>query len=260
MSLFGNDNDIFLTPSLTSLQLVAETPVVNKEEKEPKKRGRKAVHAEPTKRIAQVRSAARAYRECKEKYVADLEATLKQLQSGGVDALNQRVSELEAENTLLKQMAFTFATPIQQQEPVTPPNADVFSWTNYSADQTLTEALFSGPVFQPLPLSPPASESFLSTHKEFDLNHFMDLDPELEALLRALLPNFILFKTNAEPQFCRVKFCKIQVSQGCVLQTCIESVEDMGRVMKLFEALKKEFRIDLDDVLSNDPELRKIEI
>ncbi|KAI9349669.1 hypothetical protein BDR26DRAFT_915363 [Obelidium mucronatum] len=309
MSQFTTD-DLFLTPSLTSLQLASETPLV-KEEKGTKKRGRKAVNAEPaTKRIAQVRSAARAYRERKEKYVADLEATLKQLQSGGVEALNQRVAELEAENSLLKQMAFTFtAPPITQQQPVTPPTTDVFSWSNGAGDQTLTEALFSDALFQPLPTPDTpftittGDTSFLSTHKDFDLDQFMNLDPDLEALLKAPLPdvssttfdhdivravlakarntmlaipslvneqplvdelfeyftNFILFKTNAEPQFCRVNFCNIQVFQGKVLNKCIASFEDMGKAMKLFEALKKEFNVHLDDVLSNDPELRKIE-
>jgi hypothetical protein len=34
----------------------------------------------------------------------------------------------------------------------------------------------------------------------------------------------------------------------------------MGKVMKLFEAMKKEFKIDIYDCLLRDPELKKIEV
>ncbi|KAJ3069723.1 hypothetical protein HDU99_002851, partial [Rhizoclosmatium hyalinum] len=314
--LFGGN--LFLTPSTTSLQQVASIPShtegAEETTKGASKRGRKAVNTEPaSKRIAQVRSAARAYRERKEKYVADLEATLKQLQSGSsqVDALHQRVQQLEGENALLKQMAFTFTAPVPAPVPATlpaavsqlsvaqeisPPGTSLFSWSDLDMDQTLTQALFSDSSPPPV-----AMDTFLETHKDWNIGQSVfSLDSELEALLNTPLPvvpacekvvegylskmrrtikaipslvnecalieelfgyytSFILHKTDADnPMFCRINFGRIQVAQGQVINKCISNVEDMGKVMKLFEAIKKEFRIDIDDVLSNDPELQKI--
>ncbi|KAJ3074229.1 hypothetical protein HDU98_011797 [Podochytrium sp. JEL0797] len=279
-----------------------------------KKRGRKAADTEPaTKRIAQVRTAARAYRERKEAYVANLEATVRALQTGPqlqLTALSQRVQSLESENSLLKQMAFPF-TSTPSLLPISPPaDTEIFAWSNQLAidpSETLTHALFAN---APSPLV--AMESFRQSHMDnkdflFDLT----LDKDLEALLNAPLPiisashdaevvksylakskrtllsipalmnekdlvdelflyytNFILFETDVTtPIFCRVNFAKIQVFQGRVIGKCVENIEDstnsvcgMGKVMKVFEAIKKEFGIHLDDVLAHDPELRGIEI
>ncbi|KAI8615369.1 hypothetical protein BC830DRAFT_303919 [Chytriomyces sp. MP71] len=86
-------------------------------EGQPKKRpGRKPKTDEaPTKRIAQLRANTKAFRERKEKYVKDLEATVAALQSGSVAAevslLKQRIALLEAENAMLRQMQGTFVDP-----------------------------------------------------------------------------------------------------------------------------------------------------
>ncbi|KAJ3345968.1 hypothetical protein HDU83_003535 [Entophlyctis luteolus] len=164
----------------------------------PKRRGRKAVNAEPaTKRIAQVRSAARAYRERKEKYVADLETTVKQLQSASnVSEMTQRLQHLEAENSVLRQMAFSFA-PLQnfQQPPsndisprilasqlygslaqMAPPSSSSSDSPDESAG-LLDDNLFSPPLSFPM-------ASFKQTHSNMD---YSLVQPELASLLDAPL-------------------------------------------------------------------------
>ncbi|KAJ3378847.1 hypothetical protein HDU84_007242 [Entophlyctis sp. JEL0112] len=164
----------------------------------PKRRGRKAVNAEPaTKRIAQVRSAARAYRERKEnptRYVADLETTVKQLQSAGnVSEMTERLRHLEAENSVLRQMAFAFAPlqNFQQPSPISPlafpsqthgssVHIAPSSLSSDSPDDTtgsLEEYLFNAP------LSFPAA-SFKQTHSNID---YSAVQPELASLLDAPL-------------------------------------------------------------------------
>ncbi|KAJ3046161.1 hypothetical protein HDU99_009820, partial [Rhizoclosmatium hyalinum] len=61
-----------------------------------------------TKRIAQVRVNARAYRERKQKYLQELEATVESLKAGTAEAnaLRDRVAQLEAENQQLRQAQF----------------------------------------------------------------------------------------------------------------------------------------------------------
>ncbi|KAJ3074230.1 hypothetical protein HDU98_011798 [Podochytrium sp. JEL0797] len=266
------------------------------------KRGRKAADTEPaTKRIAQVRTAARAYRERKEAHVANLEATVKAFQNGTqpeMNALSQRVKELELENSLLKQMAFALVPAMPISPPAIPfanhitPSAteDLFAWSNQLAlDQasTLTDALFSN---VPTPLV--RMESFRQSHSGIPVDPTLDAD--LEALLNAPLPtislahdtevvkgylakaknailsitavskeqalvdelfqyytNFILDGTDViDPRFCRVNFAKIYVFQGRLLEKCTENVQesadsmqDIGRLMNVFEAIKSEFAV-----------------
>ncbi|KAJ3191749.1 DNA-binding transcription factor yap1 [Irineochytrium annulatum] len=98
-----------------------------------KKPGRKLAQTEPTnKRTAQNRAAQRAFRERKERYVRDLEARVEELENaskGGAASapaapskdmmevehenkkLKQRVSELESENSILREMTFSFDFP-----------------------------------------------------------------------------------------------------------------------------------------------------
>jgi len=272
-----------------------------KEELSKSKRGRKPANTEPaTKRIAQVRSAARAYRERKEKYVADLEATVMQLQrSGQCDELRQRINQLELENSVLKvtalQIFSTTPTPISTPvSNVLSPQGRSSSTSSVSyrresdSDQMLSQALFSE-----IALPPVMTETF---NNIYDLNFdpSLQLDPELEALLNSPLPKapmdravveaylakakdtmlaipslandsflinelfgyygaYIYNKTDVEPRFCYISYGKIQVFAGQTINRCIEGafvtkrIEDIERVVKLIEAITREFSIDICD-------------
>ncbi|KAJ3097060.1 hypothetical protein HK100_005437, partial [Physocladia obscura] len=276
----------------------------------PKKRGRKPANTEPaTKRIAQVRSAARAYRERKEKYVADLEATVKQLQGerqGDSSELTRRVQQLEAENSRLRLMAVAFDPShlsSQMQQPVPPYQSPVFQHHQnqqhlYQQQQQYDQAsshlttppagpvanndidFFSSISFRPLP-----SNSFKQTHGEMDYSNIRMSD--LDALLDIPLPEPPSPEDVIEPHFdkvkeylknvpslvdnanlvddlcrlyvrfinrntdecstvqgvCRFTYGEIQVTQGKIIDICISVPDDLDKVMRLFETVKKEYDI-----------------
>ncbi|ORY41659.1 hypothetical protein BCR33DRAFT_852162 [Rhizoclosmatium globosum] len=77
----------------------------------PKRRGRKPVNNEPAnKKIAMQRASAKAFRERREKYVENLESTVKHLQQVQRDseAIRIRLEQLQRENELLKQVSFAY--------------------------------------------------------------------------------------------------------------------------------------------------------
>ncbi|KAJ3199956.1 hypothetical protein HK099_002949 [Clydaea vesicula] len=110
--------------------------VDNEEEqtKQKKKPGRKPTQNDPAnKRTAQNRAAQRAFRERKEKYLFDLEAKVKELEeanklSNFENALNliqenkqlkETIKNLKSENSMLKDMQFTFDYPFNEtQQPI----------------------------------------------------------------------------------------------------------------------------------------------
>ncbi|KAJ3055711.1 hypothetical protein HK097_009596 [Rhizophlyctis rosea] len=114
-----------------------------------KKPGRKPATTEPAnKRTAQNRAAQRAFRERKERYVKELETRVQQLEDAQRHAeagslieentkLRRKLEALESENTILREMSFSFEFPTGQAVPGAQelPN-DISTQSNYSSAQS----------------------------------------------------------------------------------------------------------------------------
>ncbi|KAJ3113882.1 hypothetical protein HK100_001864, partial [Physocladia obscura] len=208
-----------------------------------KRRGRKATNTEPaSKRIAQVRSAARAYRDRKEKYavnekqnhryVTDLEATVRQLQSEQkVDAveLTRQIEALEAENARLRQMAFSF-DPIQtlqiphnndaitaQQQPqqlavplLTPFYSNMPTTANNprAALAPVTNIPDLDDIFSSIAFKPIQFDTFRQTHAStVDFTQVQAIPADLDVLLNMPLPKPPSFEDVIKPHFQTVSRC-----------------------------------------------------
>ncbi|KAI8614907.1 hypothetical protein BC830DRAFT_1169019 [Chytriomyces sp. MP71] len=160
-----------------------------------RKPGRKPTTEEPaSKRIAQVRANTKAFRERKAKYVKDLEETVAKLSSNAnveTDFLKARVAALEAENSLLKQMQFTFSAPVSN----IPTSLNSFTFqsatSGYTPNSVASVVSPAPPVFDldsllfpalDVPVPIPQFESFMDSHKDLDLGGF-NLDADFLAIL-----------------------------------------------------------------------------
>ncbi|KAJ3286228.1 hypothetical protein HK104_009137 [Borealophlyctis nickersoniae] len=163
-----------------------------------KKPGRKPATTEPTnKRTAQNRAAQRAFRERKERYVKELETRVAELEdaqrkaeSGTLlaenEKLRKKLSQLESENSVLREMSFTFEYPITgvnpavaSSIPTTVPTSIPSPPASSSAGQTPQQANMDGsPSFsQSSPFSSGSTdvpsldgESYGESYSLFDTN------------------------------------------------------------------------------------------
>ncbi|KAJ3330042.1 hypothetical protein HDU76_006538 [Blyttiomyces sp. JEL0837] len=107
--------------NITAKRVTSESTAESEPEQTKRKPGRKLATNEPTnKRTAQNRAAQRAFRERKEQYVRDLEMKVEALEQDKKNSsrsselamenntLKQRISELETENSILRDMTFSF--------------------------------------------------------------------------------------------------------------------------------------------------------
>ncbi|KAJ3035297.1 hypothetical protein HDV00_004073 [Rhizophlyctis rosea] len=143
-----------------------------------KKPGRKPATTEPAnKRTAQNRAAQRAFRERKERYVKELETRVQQLEDAQKHAeagslieentkLRRKLEALESENTMLREMSFSFEFPIGQAVPGSqelPAATPTFSSTQseYSPDINNGQQLNVGasPLFSVAHSSPYSSSN-----------------------------------------------------------------------------------------------------
>ncbi|KAJ3125707.1 hypothetical protein HK100_010645 [Physocladia obscura] len=158
--------------------------------------GRHLATDEPvSKKIQQQRATSRAYRERKERYVKDLEATVADLsrETQAGESLKLRIKHLEAENILLRQLAAPFDL---DQTAVNILNLSVpkTNETLTLASQTLPELLESGQpssntnLFVGSDFIPtPHYDTFAETHAQWDLESVLRIDPSLSSLLQSKL-------------------------------------------------------------------------
>ncbi|KAJ3293992.1 hypothetical protein HDU79_011665 [Rhizoclosmatium sp. JEL0117] len=162
-----------------------------------KKRGRKPANEEPAnKKIALQRAAARAFRERKEKYVHDLEETVKSL--SGVTEVNQQLrlqlEQLERENAALRQsLSFRSQSNLSNSDTSSPSPLITPQHTVLLHD-TPTQPVNLPPIsnftfnmgisHQSIPLQ---YDTFVDLRPNLDINPTV-FSPELIALLNAPLP------------------------------------------------------------------------
>ncbi|KAJ3021930.1 UNVERIFIED_CONTAM: hypothetical protein HDU68_009399 [Siphonaria sp. JEL0065] len=243
--------------------------------------GRKPEASEPaTKRIAQVRMNAKAYRERKQKYVADLEATVASLSKGTeeADVLRARVAQLEAENNNLRQMQFGFfdVSPVQaglpsdpmgelfmsQQNQQLPLQFDTFLGTH--SDLDLDFLLGNTPtgletlLKTPLPVAPSSDDViqplFSGIKSKLKVIPSLVVRPESSGKVDALVQWYIRytdFQTREDnPVQCRITLGKIKRSQDEILGVCNDTV-DRFFVEKMFGTIKKEYSIKTDKPITD---------
>ncbi|KAJ3377902.1 hypothetical protein HDU84_008113 [Entophlyctis sp. JEL0112] len=177
--------------------------------------GRHLATDEPvSKKIHQQRLSSRAYRERKEKYVKDLEATVAELsQSAKIsESLAQRIRHLEAENIMLRNLAAPFMAqpPLVVPAVETSPSDSSSVGTHGGAVGGVPASVASTSVL-PDPFLPPpvvGAASFMDTHANIDFTAVLRIleDPTaFEALLNSQLPTLPTDEQIINPHFIGVR-------------------------------------------------------
>ncbi|ORY41663.1 hypothetical protein BCR33DRAFT_786894 [Rhizoclosmatium globosum] len=261
----------------------------NGEELQPLKRkggpGRKQTDEEPaTKRIAQVRVNARAYRERKQKYLQELEATVESLKAGTAEAnaLRDRVAQLEAENQQLRQAQFGLfdltsaplvAAPLLGMGEMSPINVDPLlqltpdllpgmqfdTFTGMHPDWDLEQLLGGNDDLRallntcntPLPVAPSCEQViqplFSGVMTKMKAIPSLKDKPELvDELVRWYIRN-LEFKTREKnPLQCRISIGRIKKAQTKILDVCSRDTLDTFLAEKMFQNVKKEYDINFE--------------